>query len=540
MQFRTKLISGAFLVLDAPTATVGRTRLLLRARPVPWLVLRAGKKHFVLSTKYVEPVLERARPSISLAAVLRLDRSEPSMTLRSTVAVLDLEREPATETAQSRAVIMRKRKNGELTVFAIGTLQLSVKASTKRAGMSPKHTSARATIRLKGRVIMKAAKKAIARAGRVGVWGGDAERLRIIDRPASAHLSGLGEYSVEATPKRETTAAAHSFTVIDVFYATDREMKSSGKSDHSVRYLNRLPDEAKLSYGICSVTVPAQHKLGKLETPSIWRFQLHENAEKHFTISKCLPRSTSAFFKELQSCINQSIGKTCFVFIHGYNVSFEDAAKKTAQLACDLQFPGAPILYSWASAAHVARYPKDEETVSMTVRRLVEFLARLAEFSGANEIHLIAHSMGNRALVHALDQLAVLPGAKPKPFKQVVLTAPDVPREDVEPLIKAASDKAERVTLYASSKDKALGLSAADHNYERLGKVYGYPFVLKGMDSIDASNVRTDFVAHSVFSNTRTVLGDLSLVIAHGDPPDRRFGLKRLRTPAGVAWTFAP
>ena len=68
-----------------------------------------------------------------------------------------------------------------------------------------------------------------------------------------------------------------------------------------------------------------------------------------------------------------------------------------------------------------------------------------------------------------------------KPFKQVVLTAPDVPRQNVEPLIAAASTRAERVTLYASSKDKALGLSKVKNDYERLGKVYGFPFVLPGM-----------------------------------------------------------
>jgi len=79
--------------------------------------------------------------------------------------------------------------------------------------------------------------------------------------------------------------------------------------------------------------------------------------------------------------------------------------------------------------------------------------------------------MGNRALVNALDRLAVTQNLERKPFRQVVLTAPDVAREDVEPLIQAASDKAERVTLYASSKDKALGLSSVKHDYERLGKV---------------------------------------------------------------------
>lgn len=90
-------------------------------------------------------------------------------------------------------------------------------------------------------------------------------------------------------------------------------------------------------------------------------------------------------------------------------------------------------------------------------------------------------------MIGALERLRVEDIPKPSPFKQVVLTAPDVPRKDVDPLIRAASLHAERVTLYASRKDKALGLSKTKHNYERLGKVYGYPYVLEGLDSIDAN-----------------------------------------------------
>jgi esterase/lipase superfamily enzyme len=148
--------------------------------------------------------------------------------------------------------------------------------------------------------------------------------------------------------------------------------------------------------------------------------------------------------------------------------------------------------------------------------------------------------MGNRALVNALDRLAIPENPENKPFKQVVLTAPDVPRKDVESLIKAASDKAERVTLYASSKDKALGLSKVKHKYERLGKVYGYPYVLEGIDSIDASKVKTDFWGHGVFATTRSVLGDLSALIADGKPPSKRFGLRQLDTPDGTAWAIEP
>jgi len=40
--------------------------------------------------------------------------------------------------------------------------------------------------------------------------------------------------------------------------------------------------------------------------------------------------------------------KEIFVFIHGYNTSFEDAARRTGQLAYDLKFPGLAFFFSLA------------------------------------------------------------------------------------------------------------------------------------------------------------------------------------------------
>ena len=105
---------------------------------------------------------------------------------------------------------------------------------------------------------------------------------------------------------------------------------------------------------------------------------------------------------------------------------------RTAQLAADLKFLGTPILYSWGFGCKL----EEVETVDMTVDSLATFLEQVVASSGTKAIHLIAHSVGNRALVKALKQMTVTGGSKP--FKQVVQTAPDGPRQNVEPLIEAA------------------------------------------------------------------------------------------------------
>ena len=49
----------------------------------------------------------------------------------------------------------------------------------------------------------------------------------------------------------------------------------------------------------------------------------------------------AAFYELLRQTVNQSARRELFVFIHGFNVSFEDAARRTAQIHYDLKFDGA-------------------------------------------------------------------------------------------------------------------------------------------------------------------------------------------------------
>lgn len=550
MQFRVALVKGPFLVLDAAKIDVGRASLLLRTSRVSWVVLVYDKKYFVLPAAEFRKNLNRKKSTALLSEALPLGQLPPSQVFTSANQKAELDQRPHGGGPVRRAVILRKHRSGQTAISAIGELvsapsrldrvrpgvrAMPVKRAPERRFLAEEYGGLGRKSNARRSPAKKAASKAAAK--KDGAYKGTG-RLRGLTAISADFSFGLMGRSSRDTPAPVVPQAANSFEIVDVLYATDRERKATGEQSSISGFLNRLPEKAQLSYGICHVTVPKKHTLGNVEAPSVWTFWAEAKSSKHFTIKGYSERSSSTFIKELHDRVDGSVGKSCFIFIHGYNVSFVDAAKRTAQLSCDLKFLGVPILYSWASAADPRRYSKDEDTVSMTVKRLTAFLAKVLEVSGAEQIHLIAHSMGNRALVNALERLTVSPDSSKKPFKQVVLTAPDVPRKDVEPLIKAASDKAERVTLYASKKDKALGLSQFKHKYERLGKVYGYPYVLEGMDSIDASKVRTDFWGHTVVASTRTVLGDLAALVADGKPPDRRFGLLRLKSPGGVFWAI--
>ena len=47
------------------------------------------------------------------------------------------------------------------------------------------------------------------------------------------------------------------------------------------------------------------------------------------------------------------------VFLHGYNVSFEEAALRAAQISCDLKFPGLSAFFSWPSQGTLGPFAYD-------------------------------------------------------------------------------------------------------------------------------------------------------------------------------------
>jgi esterase/lipase superfamily enzyme len=206
-----------------------------------------------------------------------------------------------------------------------------------------------------------------------------------------------------------------------------------------------------------------------------------------------------------------SPGKEAFVFVHGYNVSFEDAAIRTAQLAYDFGFKGAPIFYSWPSRGSLFGYLDDEQSVQDTTGNLKQFLEDVAASSGATVVHLIAHSMGNRALLPVLAQLAADPQFKDfGKFSTVVFAAPDVDRDVFMQLAAQIHNPQNKVTLYVSEHDQALAAShLLFHKEPRAGEAGSDTIVMQGLDTVDVSKLSMDALGHSYFGDNRNVVEDL-------------------------------
>ncbi len=302
-----------------------------------------------------------------------------------------------------------------------------------------------------------------------------------------------------------------------------------------VRWLQYVPLEdrpqmayggarGELKFGTCEVSIPKHHQIGQLEAPSLLRVEFQTDPEKHVAVLETEELPEKRFYERLRQRVLDSSAKQAFVFVHGYNVSFDDAVRRTAQLAFDLKFDGAPICYSWPSQAEYLGYSTDEDNVIWTESDLERFLLGIQSSSGAERIHLIAHSMGNRALTSVLRSFSRdLEDGQPL-FDEVVLTAPDVDADHFRRNLAPAIVKtARRVTLYASSNDDALAMSKKFHGgHPRAGESGENIVVMPEIDTIDVSAVDTSLVGHSYYGDNTTVLDDLFHLVQQGLAPEDR------------------
>ena len=205
--------------------------------------------------------------------------------------------------------------------------------------------------------------------------------------------------------------------------------------------------------GRCGVTIPRTHKFGETDPPW-WRRVVF--GHRPLAVESVSVLAAEDFWTDVgdRLCGDGVTAEDAVVFLHGYNVSFEQAAVRTAQIAADLNLAGATAFFSWPSFARKRAYLADEASIEASEEAIAAFLVDFAARSGAERVHLIAHSMGNRGLLRAMDRIARGAVARAgKPFGQIILAAPDVDRRTFGMFAKAYAALGTGTTLYVSSKD---------------------------------------------------------------------------------------
>lgn len=304
--------------------------------------------------------------------------------------------------------------------------------------------------------------------------------------------------------KEKLKSLAEDFTMVNIYWGTNRASEDTpvGFVFNDKRNNN---SEEQLRVGISSITIPKKHKVGALERPNRWLgiFKRKQgNINKHIMIHSSLimrkPDWVSAFMSES----NENEG---LLFIHGYNCSFDDALYRAAQLKYDLKFTGPTFSFNWASRGNVMGYSADEDTIRWSKHHLEEMLNVISADNRIKKLHIVAHSMGNRALIDLVEKW-------PKGIDKVhtlILAAPDV---DVDIIRKIESNfaKYKNVTLYSSDSDLAIGASDLVHDNKRAGNSQP-PCVFNNVETIDVSEIKRPIfsLGHSYYAETLKIFTDM-------------------------------
>jgi esterase/lipase superfamily enzyme len=311
---------------------------------------------------------------------------------------------------------------------------------------------------------------------------------------------------------------------VPVYYATDRAREKD----------SYLAQRGPLEFGRAEVSVPdvdrRGRKVGELPKPRWWRLEFRPDPEKHVILLGVTPLSVEDWKAGAKAA-------EALVFVHGYNVSFEDSALRAAQFVVDLNFEGTAMLYSWPSEGKMRRYRFDEGEAQWTVDDFKVFLKTVLAESGFSRVHIVAHSMGNRVVTEGIRRLdpATLPAGSAE-LVEAVFAAPDVDSDTFRKFAAEFHQRAGRMTLYASANDKPLSFSQKIHRYPRAGDLRDGMLISEGVDSIDISAIDTSFMGHSYFAENRSIINDLFAVIRGVKVGPDRNELKECVGPDGAKY----
>ncbi|HYL10557.1 MAG TPA: alpha/beta fold hydrolase [Candidatus Acidoferrales bacterium] len=358
----------------------------------------------------------------------------------------------------------------------------------------------------------------------------------------SAVACALSGCSIHVNPAWKPPKPSGPAQPVELFYVTDR--KEAGKSQDAkakraagkAQYATDRSWEGELSFGLMTACIPGNHQIGEYlrVTP---RFGCEDVPG---VTPGAVSQERGEFFRSIAARLEPMPRKQIFVFVHGYDFEFGEAALWAAQLKADLGFSGVAVFYSWPSLASRLRYSADENNAEWSTLHLQRFLEELAARAPGSAIHLIGHSLGCRALLRALDGIAKEKSEAPvRMFAQIIFAAPDVDSDVFRQLAPSAVRLGERVTLYTSAQDRALGTSGHLHGYPRAGDSEYELVLLPGVDTIDATAVSNSRMHHDYFLDRREMLADIFQLLENRTPPERRFALRRVQVKDGVYWRIA-
>lgn len=305
---------------------------------------------------------------------------------------------------------------------------------------------------------------------------------------------------------------------VDVLYATNRDLKGDpaecGDSGFSVDL------STVVSYGVCQLNVPKRHPVGGFEVAPNPRSDTHQyfRTLSHETLDA----------EGVAERLRRQAGRDALVFVHGFNVRFQEAVLRAAQIGYDLKYQGPIVLFTWPAGASEGllesalinrTYDLNRGNAARSVDAAADFF-RLVSSTGTM-FHVMVHSMGHQVVLPALAK-AAKDWERPR-IGELILNAPDFQLKEFQRLIKGLKRAAERITVYCSYNDNAIAASETYNKNRRLGACERVPGVdVVNVGEIDAPAMGIGGLGHGYYAS-RPILTDIDQVLLGIDASRRLF-----------------
>lgn len=296
------------------------------------------------------------------------------------------------------------------------------------------------------------------------------------------------------------------------------------------------------AFAFVDISVPAIHQAGREERSPSPRVA---DPARYFAARRLGIYGGEKGFRDALARDIAARGGRALVFVHGFNTGFDDAVYRITQIVHDSGYLGAPVLFTWASAARTVDYIYDNNSAT-AARDALEETLRLVASAGARRIDIVAHSMGSWVTMEALRQLAIAGdrdlGGR---LADVVLASPDIDVDVFKTQMRRYGVPEQNFFILTSRDDRALDVSRLiAGNRPRLGgaidaqELAGY-----GVTVIDATELSSPSgLNHSKFAENPLLvrlLGEGLAASRNGPTPSEQEISRRIeRLTRGIGQTI--
>ena len=271
-------------------------------------------------------------------------------------------------------------------------------------------------------------------------------------------------YSLDDIYKRMNYKVEGSYRVVNIFYATSREVDYTAKP--SPVFKANLANET--TYGTLDIRIDPRVRIGTMLPDQLKKNGIIE-------LQNTTRLDPEVFSKELSAAVQASPHKSLLVLVFGYKDGFEATAMKAAYFAYLLDVNTPVLLFDWPGdqSVSIGGYEKARSLATASGPYLANVLAKVVREVKPQKLWIEASSLGCQVTCDAFDTLYTYPDFADADIEidQVILAAPDISSNKFNEKFKNEFEAiSKKLTAYVSSDDGALLMSGMITGEKRLGR----------------------------------------------------------------------